>query len=453
MQLTLNLALIEAFTPEWVALEIVALQLVTILFLVFLNGFFVASEFAIVKVRSSQLDTLVSQGRKGAALARHVISHLDSHLSATQLGITLASLALGWVGEPFLAHMLYPFFVAAGITSEVITTTISFTLAFAAITFLHIVLGELAPKSLAIRRALPTTLWISRPLTLFHAAFKPAIWFLNGTANIILKRAFGIDPVDGTELVHTEEELRLLLAESGKAREISSRGSAISMRALELTRLVARDVMTPRREVVFLEVDRPFAENLARAKKSGHTRFPLSREHLDGAFGLIHIKDMICLSDEPQPDLNAIKRELLSVPEMFSLEKLLELFQNRRAHLALVLDEYGGAVGIVTLDNVIEELVGDIHDEFDTDESPIHRINEDEFTIKGRLSLHEVRELTGLDLESADVSTLGGYVTGLLGHLPQPGESVRIGKYLVTVINTEGRRVRRLKFEKSAGKA
>lgn len=448
MHAILNLAAIEAFTAEWVALEIVALQLIAIFFLVFLNGFFVASEFAIVKVRGSQLDALVSQGRKGAALARHVTSHLDSHLSATQLGITLASLALGWLGEPFLAHMLYPFFVLAGITSEAVITTISFTLAFAAITFLHIVLGELAPKSLAIRKPLPTTLWISRPLTLFHSAFKPAIWFLNGAANIILKRAFGIDPVGETELVHSEEELRLLLAESGKAREISSRGSAISMRALELTRLVARDVMTPRPEVVFLEVDLPFAENLARAKKSGHTRFPLCRKHLDDAFGLIHVKDMICLLDEPQPDLNALKRELLSVPEMISLEKLLDLFQSRHAHLALVLDEYGGAVGIVTLDNVIEELVGDIQDEFDTDEPPIQRISADEFTIKGRLSLHEVGELTGLELESSEVSTLGGYVTSLLGHLPQPGDSVRIGEYIVTVINTDGHRVRRLRFEK-----
>jgi CBS domain containing-hemolysin-like protein len=220
------------------------------------------------------------------------------------------------------------------------------------------------------------------------------------------------------------------------------------MRALELTRLVARDVMTPRREAVFLEVDLPFAENLARAKKSGHTRFPFCRKHLDDAFGLIHVKDMICLLDEPQPDLNAVKRELLSVPEMISLEKLLDLFQSRHAHLALVLDEYGGAVGIVTLDNVIEELVGDIQDEFDTDEPPIQRISADEFTIKGRLSLHEVGELTELELESSEVSTLGGYVTSLLGHLPQSGDSVRIGEYVVTVINTDGHRVRRLRFEK-----
>ena len=345
--------------------------------------------------------------------------------------------------------MLYPFFVLVGITSEAVITAISFTLAFATITFLHIVLGELAPKSLAIRQSLPTTLWMSRPLTLFHSVFKPAIWFLNGAANIILKRVFGIDPVSETELVHSEEELRLLLAESGKAQEISSRGSAISMRALELTRLVARDVMTPRREVVFLDIEAPFAENLARAKKSGHTRFPLCREHLDSAFGLIHIKDMICLIDEPQPGLNAIKRELLSVPEMISLEKLLELFQNRHAHLALVLDEYGGAVGIVTLDNVIEELVGDIQDEFDAHEPPIQRVSANEFSIKGRLSLHEVRELTGLELESSEVSTLGGYVTSLIGHLPQPGESVRIGEYLVTVISTDGRRVRQLRFKRS----
>lgn len=220
------------------------------------------------------------------------------------------------------------------------------------------------------------------------------------------------------------------------------------MRALALRRVTARDVLTPRREVVFLQTDLSFAENLRRAKKSGHTRFPLCHAQLDSSIGLIHIKDMIALADEPTPDLVAIKRELLTVPEMMSLETLLELFQKKCAHLALVLDEYGGAVGIVTLDNVIEELVGDIHDEFDTNEPPMQRVSAQEFTIKGRLSLHEVRELTGLDLESSDVSTLGGYVTTLLGHLPQPGESVRIGDYGVTVISTDGRRVRQLRFVK-----
>jgi CBS domain containing-hemolysin-like protein len=218
------------------------------------------------------------------------------------------------------------------------------------------------------------------------------------------------------------------------------------MRALSLRRRVARDVVTPRREVVFLDVDLPFDENLARAKRSGHTRFPLCREHLDHALGLIHIKDMLTLAGQRAPALDAIKRDLLSVPETMSLETLLALFQGQRSHLALVLDEYGGAVGIVTLDNVIEELVGEIQDEFDAEQPSFERISADEFTIKGRLSLHEVRELTGLDLQSENVSTLSGYVTDLLGHLPQPGESVRIDGYQATVTKTDGRRVRQLRF-------
>ena len=434
----------------WVTIEIALLQILVVFFLVFLNGFFVASEFAIVKARGSQLEALAHRGEKHVALARHVAAHLDAYLSATQLGITLASLALGWIGEPFLAHMLHPVFALAGITSEAVITSISFTIAFMIITTLHIVLGELAPKSLAIRRPVSTTLWIVRPLHLFHRIFKPAIWLLNGLANYIVKHFFRIDPVGGHELAHDEEELRFILAESAKAKALTMRGTEISMRALALRRITVRDVLTPRRDVVFLDTTLSFTENLRRAKKSGHTRFPLCREHLDSTIGLIHIKDMIPLEGEPTPGLLAIKRELPTAPEMMSLEQLLEFFLDRRAHLALVLDEFGGAVGIVTLDNVIEELVGDIRDEFDAEQPPIERASADEFTLKGRLSLHEMRELTGIELHSANVSTLSGYITERLGHLPQHGESMELDEWVATVVNTDGRRVRLVHFKRRA---
>lgn len=422
----------------------ILLKLATILFLVLLNGFFVASEFAIVKVRSSQLHAL----GEGARLARHVVTHLDAYLSATQLGITLASLGLGWLGEPFLAGMLEPFFALAGITSQGVIHGVSFGVAFATITALHIVLGELAPKSLAIRKAVPTTLWITRPLGVFYLLFKPAIWLLNGAANLILKHALRVDPVTESERAPTEEELRLLVAESGKAHELSARSAEISVKAFDLRRLVARDIMTPRRDVIFLDVADSFAANLERAKASRHTRFPLCRGHLDQTLGLVHVKDLFFLRDEAEPDLQAIKRELLLVPEFISLERLLDLFLEKHAHLALALDEFGGVVGMVTLDNVIEEVVGDIQDEFDAESAEYKALGDGEFLLGGSVSLHELRELTQLELRSADVSTIGGYVTQLFGYLPGPGETVTIQDFRVTVTKSSPRRVRQLHFQK-----
>lgn len=438
----------EVLHAEWVEIEVAIAQAVVVVFLVLLNGFFVASEFAIVKVRDSQLAALAEAGVKRAVRAREIIAQLDAYLSATQLGITLASLGLGWVGEPFIAHMLHPVFLALGVQSPAIITAVSFALAFAIITFLHIVLGELAPKSLAIRKPVPTTLWVSAPLRLFHRIFRPAIWLLQGTANFFLRHLFRIAPVSEHELAHSSEELRFLLAASAKAKALTHRGADISQRALELDSLVVRDVLTPRRDVVFLDTELSLAENLRRAKASRHTRFPLCREHLDTALGLIHIKDLITLEGEPSPDLAALTRELPTVPEMMSLERVLEMFLEKRAHLALVLDEFGGAAGIVTLDNVIEELVGEIQDEFDAEHSAIERTGADAFVAQGWLNLRELRERTGLELASSEVSTLGGYVTEQLGRLPHPGETLELEGYLVTVVKADKRHVRQVTLRK-----
>jgi CBS domain containing-hemolysin-like protein len=242
-------------------------------------------------VRASQLDALAAPSNGRARLARHVTSHLDSYLSATQLGITLASLGLGWLGEPFLADMIEPFFALAGVHSAVLIHTVSFALAFTTITVLHIVLGELAPKSIAIRKAVSTTLWISRPLRLFYRVFKPAIWLLNGLANWLLKRILRLDPVAESELAHSEEELRLILDESAKASKISKVSQEIVANAFEMRRRLVREVMTPRGEVVYLDSGLSFRDNLQRAKTARHTRFPLCADHFDRTIGLVHIKD------------------------------------------------------------------------------------------------------------------------------------------------------------------
>ncbi len=437
-------------TAEWDTSGIILLKLGAVLFLVLLNGFFVASEFALVKVRSSQLETALDEGDERAAFARHVTAHLDAYLSATQLGITLASLGLGWLGEPFLARMLQPFFFLAGVTNSALITTVTVAVAFTVITFLHIVLGELAPKTLAIRKPVPTALWIARPLEIFYVVLKPFIWVLNGAANSIIKQAFRIDPVGETELIHSEEELRLILTESGHAEEVSPLGREILINALDMRHRVVRDIMLPRGQVVYLNVDDGFDTNLKTALESRHTRFPLCRGHLDSALGLVHIKDLLAEMSSGRRNLLQAKRDLLPVPEMMPLEKILNFFLSKHAHIALVVDEFGGTVGIVTLDNVLEELVGDIQDEFDAEPQEFTRISENEFLVSGMLGLYELTDLADLEIESDEVSTIGGHVTHLLGHLPKEGECVRIEDYDVTVTRTDGRRINQLRFLRKA---
>ncbi len=435
---------------SWDAPIVILLKLLAVVFLVLLNGFFVASEFAIVKVRTSQLDALATEGNARARLARHITTHLDAYLSATQLGITLASLGLGWLGEPFLAEMIEPFFVVANINSPFLIETVSFALAFCTITILHIVLGELAPKSLAIRTAAPTTLWISRPLSLFYMVFKPAIWLLNGLANWLLKCVFNLEPVAESELVHSEEELRLILDQSTRAARVSPVSQEIVANAFEIRRRVVRDVMTPRGEVVYLDSSLSFRANLQRAKAARHTRFPLCVEHFERTIGLVHIKDILAQLAEPNPSLLAIKRELAVVPEMMPLEKLLTHFRDHQSHLAVVVDEFGGNVGIVTLQHVIAEVIGQLPDEFGLERLQFQRLGEDEFLVDGGLAIFELRDLAGLEWKDEHVTTVGGYVVHQFGHLPRIGEQVDIDGYIVTVEQADGRRVRQLRFKRIA---
>jgi CBS domain containing-hemolysin-like protein len=347
--------------------------------------------------------------------------------------------------------MLQPLFALAGIESLTVIKSISFTLAFSVITFLHIVLGEQAPKILAIRKAMAAALFVSAPLRWFYAIFKPAIWFLNAASNWVLRRVIRVEPIAAGELAHSEEELRLIVQESEKSAEVTPLGRELVFNVLDLRDRVVRDIMTPRGEIVYFNLEDGFDANVKKAIESRHTRFPLCRENLDNTIGLIHIKELLALMREEHPDLLKIKRDIIPIPEMMPLEKLLKLFLSKHAHLALVVDEFGGTVGIVTLENVLEELVGDIQDEFDFEKEEFRKINANEFTVDGALGLYELNEFAKLELESADVSTIGGYVTHLLGHLPRQGEEVKIDNYLVTVSQSDGRRVNQLHFKKSSG--
>jgi CBS domain containing-hemolysin-like protein len=440
----------DALIMHWGSPGVVIGKLLVIVLLVALNGFFVACEFAIIKVRASQLDALAEEGNARARFAKFIRGHLDAYLSATQLGVTLASLALGWLGEQFLVQILQPFFALAHIYSHAFVTSVSIAFAFVGITFLHIVFGELAPKYSAIANPLGMSLRLVRPLGAFYFLFKPAIWLLHKSSNFLLHTLLRMRPVPGTELAHSEEELRLILQQSEKSKEVSPLERNLLINALDLRDRVVRDIMTPRGDVVYLDMEDDFDTNVQKAIASRHTRFPLCRENLDNTIGLIHIKELIPMMRDPHPDLMLIKRELIPVPEMMSLEKLLNLFLTKHAHLAVVVDEFGGTVGMVTLENVLEELVGDIQDEFDAEKEEFRQINENEFVVDGALGLYELRDAAGLELDSADVSTVGGYVTHLLGHLPKQGEHVKIDNYDVTVSQADSRRVRQLHFRKVA---
>lgn len=442
--LLLSVAADAPVLTHWDSSGLIFVKLAAIFLLVLLNGFFVASEFSIVKVRSSQLEPLADRGDARAIFSKKIVSHLDAYLSATQLGITLTSLGLGWLGEPFLAAMIEPFFALAGIAQPWIVHPAAFVLAFGLITYLHIVLGELAPKSLAIRKSLGVTLWVSRPLHLFYRALRPLIWFFNGNANWFLKHVLKVEPVGEHELAHSEEELRVILSESEEANEVTPLGKEILMNALDMKHRVACDIMTPRGEVVYLDLEENFDEQVAHAITSRHTRFPLCKGHIDESVGLVHIKDLLALVHRGEKDLVSIQRELLHVSEMMPLEKLLRFFLSKQAHLAVVVDEYGGAVGIVTLDNVLEELVGSINDEFDAAEEEVHRINDRELEVEGSMALYELAEILHAELDDSEVSTLGGYITSVMGHIPTTGEQLMIGNYQATVTESDGRRVLRV---------
>src|SRR5438445_10758189 len=429
----------DAILTHWDSPGVVIGKLAVIAALVALNGFFVACEFAIVKVRASQLEALVEEGNLRARFVKYVRGHLDAYLSATQLGITLASLALGWIGEQFLAQMLQPFFALLHIYSHAFVTSVSVALAFVGITFLHIVFGELGPKYTAIANPLPVALRLVRPLGAFYVLFKPAIWLLHKSSNFLLQTVLRRQPVPCTELVHSEEELRLILEQSEKSQEVSPLGRSLLMNVLDLRDRVVRDIMTPRGEIVYLNLEDDFETNVKKAIESRHTRFPLCRENLDNTVGLVHIKELVPMMRDPHPDLLKIKRDLIPLPEMMPLESLLKLFLSKHAHLAIVVDEFGGTVGMVTLENVLEELVGDIQDEFDFEKEEFRKISANEFSVDGALGLYELNDLAKLELESADVSTVGGYVTHLLGHLPKTGEQVKIDNYLVTVSQADSR--------------
>ncbi len=413
------------------------------LFLVFLNGFFVAAEFALVKVRPTQLAPRAERGERRARTAQHLIRHLDAYLSATQLGVTLASLGLGWVGEPAFAWIMAPLVEKFPGATAATVHSVSLTAAFLFITFLHIVLGELVPKSLSIRAPEGTSLGISLPLYAFSKVAYPAIWLLNHAANGIL-HLVGAPAVGSHELAHSEEEMRLLLA-SPQSAALSKQKRELLDNIFELSHRVARQVMVPRADVVYLSTARSTDENLALARASGHTRFPLCDGDLDHVIGLVHIKDLF-RAGQPPESLAAVKRPIAFVPETLSLDRLLRRMRVERIHLAAVLDEYGGVSGIVTLENVIEEIVGQIQDEFDLEKPELVAKSPGVYLASGALLVVDLEDDLGLELSDRDEDTIAGVVLSELGRRPQIGDKVRVGPLTAEVVEAERNRIKTLRL-------
>jgi len=437
---------------SWDAVILIALKILAVLTLVLLNGFFVAAEFALVRIRETQLDILVAKGWRRAKMAQHIVRNLNSYLSATQLGITMASLGLGWIGQPVFTTLLEPLFIPLGVVSNAWLHSISFAIGFSALTFLHITVGELAPKWLTIQKPLPIALGAAYPLRWFYLAFYPFNRLLNYAARWLLER-IGIEPDGATDRAQSEEELRLLVTSA----QAAVGGRNIILNALDLRHRVAREVMRPRHEITAFDTDASLAECLALAEKTRYSRFPLCEGgDLDKTRGVVHIKDLYPAVRDPAgagrtaADLLPVARPLIYAPETARLEKLLQLFLDRKLHFAIVVDEYGGTIGVATLENVLEALVGQIQDEFDQEKSELTLVSENVWEAAGTLPLHELEKIIGETHLEDTVATASGWMTQKLGGFPKAGDALTMGDCELRVEEMDGPRVARLKIIKRA---
>jgi len=387
--------------------------LVIIAILIALTAFFVASEFAIVKIRSSRIDQLIEEGNSSAVSAKKVISNLDEYLSACQLGITITALGLGWLGESTFEKILHPLFQALNI-SESITGVLSIGFAFAIITFIHVVIGELAPKTLAIQKAELITLVMSRPLILFYKIMYPIIWVLNGSAQFTAK-LFGLKPVSENEIAHTEEELRIILSESYKSGEINQSEFKYVNKIFEFDNRIAKEIMVPRTEIVSLSKNDTLEIFLKVLREEKFTRYPIIDGDKDHIIGLVNIKEMVTdlIGNEKlaTQTLEKYTRPIIRVIESIPIHDLLVKMQKDRMHMAILMDEYGGTSGLVTVEDILEEIVGEIRDEFDMDEIPmIRKIKDNHYIIDSKVLVTEVNDLLGVEIDDEDVDTIGGWI-------------------------------------------
>lgn len=421
--------------------------LIAIALLVLANGFFVAAEFSLVSVRRTRIAELVARGETNAGDVQKAIENPDKVIAATQLGITLASLGLGWLGEPALSHLIEPLAALFPQAAQSgVSHSISAVFAFIVITFLHVVVGELAPKSIALQNPESTSLFVAGPTLWTERLFKPAIWALNGAGNALL-RLFGIQPVSGHQLAHSVEELKMLVTASAEDGVVKAEERKMLHAIFDLGELMVRQVMVPRTEVIAVEADMPMNEIISLVSQSTYTKFPVYEDSLDQVVGIVHVKDLLHAmqrSDCQSCVARDFLREPLFVPETISVSALLRRFRDNRQHIAIILDEYGGTAGLVTLEDLMEEIVGEVGDPFDAINPEFETLPDGSILIDGLTLIEDVNEQLGLNLNDPYYDTIAGYVLGRLGHIPGNKEVVEGDGVRIRVIEMDELRIARI---------
>ena len=422
----------------------ILLQLLLVLFLIFMNGFFVAAEFVCVKVRPSRIETLIQDGSRRAKYAKELTDHLDASLSVTQLGITLASLGLGWVGEPAVAELILPMTNAAGL-DPVFGHTIALAIAFTLITSMHIIFGELTPKSMAIQDVEGILLAIAFPMVIFSRIFKPFVWVLNHIANWTARQLGYRSGIE--EEAHTEQEIRLLMEESHRKGLIDDTEAGFVDKVFDFNDLNVREIMTPRTDMVCLYLEDSFRENMKTVLEEKLTRYPLCREDKDHIVGFIHVKDMIhAMTEGRRPILRRLVRKALVVPESMDISVLLKTMQANRSQMAVVVDEYGGTAGIVTIEDIVEEIVGDIQDEFDEERPTAERLEGDVYSVDAKMLLEELEDILEIKIEDDDVDSVGGWLYDHINSEPRVGQMASAAGTTFFVEEIDGWRITRVRI-------
>ena len=404
------------------------------------------AEFSLVKIRKTRLEELIQQGNRNAELALKIVCSLDTYLSAIQLGITLASLALGWIGEPAISSIIEPLLFTYFPGYYLLLHSISIAISFTVITLLHVVMGELIPKSYAIQRTEQMVLFAAWPLYIFHKIGYPIITLFDHTAWFFLK-VCGLEHANVADVAHSEEELRMIVSASHRGGLLNQMESDLLDNVFDFADRVAHEIMVPRQDMICLFTDDSYEENLKVVRETHHTRFPLCVDDKDHVIGMIHLRDLMGLEwgNAEKKDLKTIMREILVVPEGMSVAKLLQIMRRKRIHLSIVIDEYGGTAGLVALEDIIEEIVGDIQDEHDAIiQAEIQRMPDDTYEFDGRVLFDDVAGLLGIHLEDPEEDTIGGYIFGLLGRRPEIGDEVIIDEYSFSVLQVTGFRVVRV---------
>ncbi|GBG06116.1 membrane protein [Paenibacillus agaridevorans] len=424
----------------------IGLNLFMIALLIFLTAFFVATEFAIVKVRGSRIDQLVLEGRKNALAVQKVTSNLDAYLSACQLGITITALGLGFLGEPTVEKILLPLFENVHL-SEAMSHALSIGIAFVIITFIHVVVGELAPKSWAIQKAEFITFLTAKPIIFFYRLMFPFIWLLNGSANALV-RAFGLRPMKEHEEAHTEEEIQIILNESYQSGMINNTEYGYVSRIFAFDELLAKEIMVPRTDMICLYTNNTLAENFEIIRKEQYTRFPVALESKDNIVGMINTKQLfLSYQENKEFDIKNLIHPVLSVSEVTPVKMLLKRMQQERVHIAILVDEYGGTSGLITIEDILEEIVGEIRDEFDGDErKEIEQLADNCYLLDGKVLLDELETIAGKHFDEEDVDTIGGWLYSKLQD-PKPGKEYTHENMKFIIRETSKNRIRKIEMQ------